>query len=89
MIQFNIALQCAPGISKWSRYFRLSSLYLYAFIFTTQDTGLRPSDYRVHRHIWQELQIIKILSVVIYLLKSLFSKILSLCSPLNASGNVL
>jgi hypothetical protein len=88
-IQFNIVLQCAPGISKWSLYFRFSGLNLYAFIFTTQDTGLRPSDDRVHCHIWQELQTMKILSVVIFLLSSLFSKIPSLCSSLSASGNVL
>ena len=61
---------------------------LYAFIFPTQDTELRQSDYRVHRHIWQEQQIMKVLSVI-FLLRSLFSKILSLSSSLNARGNVL
>jgi hypothetical protein len=39
LIQFNIALQCAPGISKWSVYFRFSGLNFVCLSFARKIQG--------------------------------------------------
>lgn len=86
-------IQYRPSVCAWN--FKVVCLLqvfrpeLRMLIFRTQDTGLRPSDYRAHCRIWQQLQTMEIRSIVIFLLISLFSKILSLCSSFNARGSVL
>jgi hypothetical protein len=89
LIQFHIVLQCAPGISKWSVYFRFSGLNVVCRSFPRKIQGFA-------RHITEFIVIFgknyklwRFFPFFIFLLRSLFSKILSLCSSFNARGNVL